>query len=338
MISQSKSIKKTARQKPVADLIGLLQKNAILKNAVEVSLQKTGLHGIKTLDQFYTYLDNVLTHIPTEKELMPSVREFYYFLSKSPNDILKKHSRFNTWMNEFVVSRASFMDTPASAGCLDTFIKDPKYKIDDYKIPEGGWKTYNEFLAREIKPGMRPIAQPTNENIIVSPADFDYCGDCPITSDSTVMAKGTLYSIASLIKGSKYKNKFRNGVFAHGFLLINDYHHFHSPVNGIIQEIQHIPASTWVHEKKTITGKIKNKDNVGFQFEHTRAYIILDSPVGWVAIIPVGMGHISSVNIVVNQTDHVRKGNKLGHFAFGGSDIIMLFEREIDFTAKKNKH
>ena len=80
----------SARQKIVENLINLLHKDTNLKNALEVSLQEARQPGIETLEQFYSFLDKILTHIPTEKELMPSVREFYYVLSKSPDDILKK--------------------------------------------------------------------------------------------------------------------------------------------------------------------------------------------------------------------------------------------------------
>ncbi|KZV79432.1 hypothetical protein EXIGLDRAFT_782348 [Exidia glandulosa HHB12029] len=42
--------------------------------------------------------------------------------------------------------------------------------IDTYVLE--GWKTFNEFFAREFKPGKRPIAQPLNDRVIVNPADF----------------------------------------------------------------------------------------------------------------------------------------------------------------------
>jgi len=75
--TQSSSIFKnrpmSVRQKSVENLIRLLQSDKDLKNAVEISLQKAQQPGIETLEAFYDFLDAILTHIPTENELMPSV-------------------------------------------------------------------------------------------------------------------------------------------------------------------------------------------------------------------------------------------------------------------------
>ena len=84
---------------------------------------------------------------------------------------------------------------------------------------------------------------------------------------------------------------------------------------------------------------MENTDDVGFQFEHTRGHIIIESIVGFVAVMPVGMGHISSVNITVEEGATLVKGEEFGYFGFGGSDIIMLFEADaVEIIAKENKH
>ncbi|MDQ6763585.1 MAG: hypothetical protein M3015_13275 [Bacteroidota bacterium] len=67
------------RQKAVQKLITLLELNRDLKHALEFSLKKAGLSGKQTLEEFYNFLDNILTQIPTEKELMATVREFYFY-------------------------------------------------------------------------------------------------------------------------------------------------------------------------------------------------------------------------------------------------------------------
>jgi phosphatidylserine decarboxylase len=331
-------VETTTRLKPINDLVDLLESDASLKNALELSIQKAKLSNVGDLDQFYSFLEQILTHIPTEKELMPSVREFYYLLSKSPDDVLRKNPAFTKWVNDFVDARGNFLDSPESVRSLDTFIHDPRYKIYEYIRPYGGWKTYNEFLARKVKRGCRPIERPDNDNVIVSPADMIFQGYWPIVDDSSIIVKNESYSIPQLISNSRYHDKFKKGVFAHGFLEIFDYHRLHIPVSGKICEAKKIPATTWINEKKTLFGKIKNDDDVGFQFEHTRAYVIIDSPIGYIALIAVGMGHISSIILTIEEADETKKGDEFGYFAFGGSDIVMLFEREIDFTAKKKKH
>jgi len=328
-----------ATQKSVTDLISLLQAKPDVKHALETAIQKAGLPEIETLETFYSFLESLLTFIPPEKELMPSVREFYFILGNDEDGILKNDKEFNEWLQDFVLNRGSFMDTTQSAATLDTFIKNAEYNIDDYTKGPSGWLTYNQFLGRQVKPGKRPVAGRCDDKIIVSPADSEFCGQWPITNDSTITAKGITYSIEDLLENSAYKHKFKEGIFTHSFLSITDYHRYHVPVGGIIREVKKVPAGTWINEAKKPDGTVENIDDVGFQFSHTRGYVIIDSVVGFVAVIPVGMGHISSVNFSVEEGATLVKGEEFGFFAFGGSDIIMLFEKDkVEFTTKVKSH
>jgi phosphatidylserine decarboxylase len=323
----------------VEQLRQLLQVNTHLKNALEESLHSAAEKGLGSPEEFYDFLDSILTHIPSEKELMPSVRRFYFVLSQSPGDILRNDPAFNAWMNRFVSERGNFMDTTASTDTLQSFIDNPEYKIDDYIKGPSGWLTYNQFLARQLKPGKRPIAGRCDNCIIVSPADSEFKGQWPVTDASSVVVKGTTYNISSLLEGSDYKNKFDGGIFTHSFLSITDYHRFHTPVAGIIREVKNTAARTWVNEARKADGELENIDDVGFQFTHTRGHIIIESPNGLVAVMPVGMGHISSVILNAETGTRLEKGEEFGYFAFGGSDIIMLFEPgKVELSAQENKH
>jgi phosphatidylserine decarboxylase len=231
------------------------------------------------------------------------------------------------------------MDSTESAKTLDSFIKNPEYKVDDYIGGPSGWLTYNQFLARQLKPGKRPIADRCNDNVVVSPTDSEFKGCWDIVDDSTIKVKGTTYKIDDLLDGSLYRNEFKNGVFTHSFLSITDYHRFHMPVGGIIREVKKIPASTWINEARKEDGSLENVDDVGFQFQHTRAHIVIESILGLVVVMPVGMGHISSVVITVEEGVRLVKGDEFGYFAFGGSDIIMMFQnQQVEFIAKTGNH
>jgi phosphatidylserine decarboxylase len=68
-------------------------------------------------------------------------------------------------------------------------------------------------------------------------------------------------------------------------------------------------------------------DNTGYQFVQTRGLVVLDSPIGLVACIPMGMAQVSSVVLTAEVGRELRKGEELGYFAFGGSDFVMVFEQ-----------
>jgi phosphatidylserine decarboxylase len=325
----------TLLQKPVGELANLLLERSDLREALVHSIRKAARPDLNNIEDFFTFLNKILTHIPTEKELMPSVREFYYVLSHSPGNILRQDKQFNDWILRFVNSRGDFLDTPESVGCLETFIINPEYKAGDYIKGPSGWLSFNQFLARQLKPGKRPVEAPEDNTIVVSPVDGMWKGQWQIESDSSVTVKGKKYSIEELITGSAYQDKFEDGIFTHTFLSITDYHRYHLPIGGVIREVRQIPGGTWVNETVKEDGSLENTDNIGFQFAHTRACIIIESIVGFVAVIPVGMGHISSTVITAETGINLRKGDEFGFFGFGGSDIIMLFQADrVELTAR----
>ncbi len=60
-----------------------------------------------------------------------------------------------------------------------------------------------------------------------------------------------------------------------------------------------------------------------YQIDQERGLIVIDSPeVGLVAVLPVGMCFVSSVNLTPEVGARLQKGDEFGFFLFGGSDIV----------------
>jgi phosphatidylserine decarboxylase len=140
-----------------------------------------------------------------------------------------------------------------------------------------------------------------------------------------------------LLAGSPYTDRFSDGVFTHSYLDSNDYHRYHTPVCGTVKESRIIPGRSFVDEVRG-KGKFTTRDEVGYQFRQTRGILVLESPIGYAAAIPVGMGHVSSVNITAETGSALSKGEEFGYFCYGGSDMVLLFEQQITFTAKPGTH
>jgi hypothetical protein len=50
-------------------------------------------------------------------------------------------------------------------------------------------------------------------------------------------------------------------------------------------------------------------------------------------MVCIGMFTISSVDFITGAGDYVHKGDELGNFAYGGSAVILLFERDrVEFS------
>jgi phosphatidylserine decarboxylase len=142
-----------------------------------------------------------------------------------------------------------------------------------------------------------------------------------------------------LLDGSPYREKFRNGLFTHSFLSLKDYHHFHTPVGGWIREVRNMPGNSILNVMRNENGKIEDIDEVDFQFTQTRGLLILETVIGFVVVLAVGMGHVSSVTLTVDEGDKIAKGDEFGYFTFGGSDMIILFEaNRVKFTSRESQH
>jgi phosphatidylserine decarboxylase precursor len=242
-------------------------------------------------------------------------------------------------MSEWLVSYArclgEFLESPDSLTeeTLQTFFACPKYKMQDYIIPKKGWKSFNEFFARHIRPELRPIAEPENPSVIVSPADSAYQDTWPISNEGVVTFKGISWRIPDLLRDNVYGEDFQGGTFVHSILFPWDYHRMHTPLGGSVLEAKVIHAQAML-EAIAVDGRPKSnpEKEEGYQWCQTRGLVVLSTPIGKVAVVPVGMGHISSVKLSVEVGQKVRKGDELAYFQYGGSDIVLIFEKASNVT------
>src|SRR5689334_20482588 len=128
-----------AKQPAVEKLTQLLKNNPELKSALTAAIKEADEKEIKTLSQFCNFLNGMLTHIPNAEQLNPSTEKFWIILNKAPNDIIKKSDVFNEWIREFMLSMGSYMDSTESAKDIESFIQDPKNKIEEYITPPSGY-------------------------------------------------------------------------------------------------------------------------------------------------------------------------------------------------------
>lgn len=311
----------------VVELIALLETRPDLHDALNQAIQAAGVRSIGSLDALYAYVDELVTWVPVEREASPKVLSLHYVINQAPNDVLNRDPAFSDWMGRVAEAWGQFLDTPASAAGIESFASLPDYNVDDYIVGPSGWQTFNQFFAREIKPGKRPIDDPHDDAIIVSPADAIYMGAWPIGERSTITVKGAEWRIAQLLDGSPYAEAFRNGTYAHSFLKVTDYHRFHVPVGGVVREVRNVHGRVYIDVVRSEDGSLDAVNGDTYQFNQERGLVIIESPaVGLVAVVPVGMTLISSVVLTPEVGAQLRKGDPLGYFQFGGSDIVLLFQ------------
>jgi phosphatidylserine decarboxylase precursor len=347
---------------------------ALLTKSIELAKAENpdrATNPAQTLEEFYGFIDWATHAMPWDilrdqaypllYEKIDQSLDYFYFAIDRPlpelegkglyRNSLQYHEPFRSWMIGFVRSWGAYLDTPASwnSAYYAKAYQDARFGLDRgwYEDPSR-WTTFNQFFARRLaSPDQRPIAQPGDPSVVVAPADSVPQGIWAIDANSFLVddagvgiKSSTVYSIRTLLgANSAYRDAFANGVLTHTFLDVQDYHRYHFPVAGVVKEIAIIPQDDAVGG--TITwSPTRNKYLLdaaipGWQFIETRGYVIVETAAyGLVALMPVGMSQVSSVNFETNVQvgASFAKGDMLGYFLFGGSDFVMLFQQGVTFT------
>ncbi|MDO4930570.1 MAG: phosphatidylserine decarboxylase [Bacteroidales bacterium] len=332
----------------------------------------------QTLDKYYEFIEHSVKAMPWSVLNLPDSTYSIFnkinqalcylcFINGMPLEELEGQSLctnsiqytepYRTWLIDFTKAWGEYLSTTDSWN--DEYLKavqaDPDFGLQKgwYEDPSN-WKTFNDFFARELSsPAARPIAEPDNDAVVVSYADSEPEGVWAINDSSQIVQKEGVAikskaynSVADLIgPNSKYRDAFAGGTLTHSFLNVHDYHWYHFAMGGTIKEINVIPGDdaiggyiTWNEAEKRY---MVDCSTPGWQTIETRGCVIVETEqYGLVALLPVGMSQVSSVNFdkSLKVGDKVKKGDKLGYFLFGGSDFAMVFQRGVKFelTAPTN--
>jgi phosphatidylserine decarboxylase precursor len=323
---------------------------------------------VQSLEDYFNFIDRTSQMLPQDVlenaplatlfDQIDQGLDYFHFLVNQPlpeldnkglfKNTLQFYPPFSSWFRKFYRTWGAFLNTEESWNekIYQRFYDDPRFGLQKgwYESP-ANWKTFNQFFARRLSsPDVRPIASPDDPAVVVSPADSVPQGIWAIDENSNIkvenglgVKRATYYSIKDLLgRDSKYRDAFAGGVLTHTFLNIHDYHRYHFAVGGKVKEkriIEQNVADMNLWDPKQ-SEYIDLTSLAGWQFSQTRGYVIVDTgKYGLVALIPVGMAAVSSVNFEDNVkvgTTH-KKGDPLGYFLFGGSDIIMLFQEKAGF-------
>ncbi|KAI8982378.1 phosphatidylserine decarboxylase-domain-containing protein [Mycotypha africana] len=213
-------------------------------------------------------------------------------------------------------------DSPRSAKEIPAFIKFHNISLDDVARPLSSFKTFNQFFYRKLKPGSRPIDSPDDAAIAVSPADCRMTVFDSITEATTLWIKGIDFSIKKLLSDTKLATEFEGGSLGVFRLAPQDYHRFHSPVDGTITQVKHIEGQYYTVNPMAIRTSI---DVFG---ENSRTVISMESKeFGKVIIVCVGAMLVGSIILTAKVGCFLKRTDELGYFAFGGSTLIVIFEK-----------
>lgn len=213
-------------------------------------------------------------------------------------------------------------DNPLSVKEIPSFIKFHQLDMSQVLEPTENFKTFNEFFYRKLKPGSRPCDSPDNMNVAVSPADCRMMAFPTIDSATSLWIKGTEFSIAKLLDDPEEALAYEGGALAIFRLAPQDYHRYHSPVDGVIRKIHNVEGQYYTVNPMAI------RTTLDVYGDNKRDIVHMDTKAfGKVSIVCIGAMMVGSIILTAGVGDYLARTDELGYFAFGGSTLVVLFEK-----------
>jgi phosphatidylserine decarboxylase len=223
---------------------------------------------------------------------------------------------------------------------LNAYSKVYKVDLDEAVVPNGGFRSFNEFFTRKLRAGARVIDG--TENAFVSPADGRLDDAGTIDEHTKFFIKGREYAAESLLASATDAQLFSGGQFAIVYLSPRDYHRVHAPDSLEIDLVRHVPGVLYPVNEFGV------RHVTGLFAKNERVVVLGRSPVfGHVAVVLVGAMIVGRITLNLPAPDRppiggpiaeqrfegarpfVRRGDELGSFSLG-STVVMLIERAPD--------
>ena len=127
--------------------------------------------------------------------------------------------------------------------------------------------------------------------------------------------------------------QFAGGTIYQAFLSALSYHRWHSPVSGTILKTRLIDGSDYAEALSEGFDPAGPNESQGYITQvASRALIFIEADnrdIGLMCLMCVGMAEVSSNDITVREGQHVKKGDQLGMFHFGGSTHCLIFRPQV---------
>ena len=210
------------------------------------------------------------------------------------------------------------MEKPASASKIMPFVKE--YKVDLSIAQQQSFKSFNDFFIRKLKPEARPIV--SDSLSIASPADGKILAYENV-SNSDFYIKGFRFNVGSFLNNTELAKKYEDGLMIVFRLAPPDYHRYHFPVSGVTGS-----SNIKIEGDYYSVNPLALRKKAEIFWLNKREYGVIKTPVfGDVVMVEVGATMVGSMIQTYSGTT-VKRGQEKGYFKFGGSTVVLLFEKD----------
>ncbi len=194
------------------------------------------------------------------------------------------------------------------------------YRIDTSEFQETSFSSFNDFFIRKLKPEKRPIIQDPLHAAL--PADGRYLVYQDLSKVERFYVKGQVFDLASFLQNGAYARRYLDGSMLIARLCPTDYHRFHFPADGTPGKAKMILGNF------QSVNPIALRKNLSILWTNKRMMTEFNTDkFGKILYVEVGATCVGTILQTYKEEVFVRKGDEKGYFSFGGSCLVILFEK-----------
>ncbi|MDR3143383.1 MAG: archaetidylserine decarboxylase [Puniceicoccales bacterium] len=206
-----------------------------------------------------------------------------------------------------------------SRGHIGAFVRKYGINIEIFEKKTDEFRSFDEFFSRRIRRIFRPIV--AQENKLAFPCDGRHLAIESLEDTPSFAVKGQHFQLKSLLGDRKLAEQFRDGSLLLSRLSPVDYHRFHFPCDVLAENPYEIRG------RYSAVHPIAIRQRLAIFSENKRMRTLLRHPSGDILMVEVGATCIGSIRQSFPFNTEQAKGDEKGYFHFGGSTILLLFEK-----------
>ncbi|KAF2277005.1 phosphatidylserine decarboxylase [Westerdykella ornata] len=264
-----------------------------------------------------------------EREQEPVMKKIKLAFLFSPfMEWLDRTHAFRMYVHNKTLKQGKAEARPSTHQQIKGFVDYYKINMNDFDPSDiEKYGSFEDFFVRKHREGTRPIAEPENPKRAIVCADSRVVTYDTVAESKKLWIKGTDFNMTNLVMDVNIGKRFENGAVASFRLSPQDYHRYHSPVNGVVKEFRSMPGEYYEVDPIAI-----NSD-INILTSNARDYILIDSrEFGEVLFVAIGASEVGTVYRSIHEKyrkrgTEIKKGDELGIFQFGGSSIVVAFQQ-----------
>jgi len=237
---------------------------------------------------------------------------------------LLPHRLLNRGLSYFTAARRPAWAVQAA---IATWARIAEIRLDEFE--ERTYSSIDDFFLRPLRPFARPIGRG-----FVSPADGLVIDAGILRADARLRVKHQELSIDRVVNGRAYDldlSAYFGGAYAIVFLTPRGYHHVHMPAKAVVRDVRWIPGRFFPQNPAAL----EHVERVYERNERAVLRCALDDGREFLLVM-VGASLIGGVHLEamprsewalkgpVRVDRAYEKGERIGHFAFGSTVVVLL--------------